>query len=171
MRVRKKNAEPLWRSDLLLSAMTCLVTCAHELPVMLDYKTLAEDGSLHNTPPSLPLHGGIGFQVGKRSKVVLLLLKRTTEPKLICFTRLLTEAVVFISGHAKLEARSLMNVPFRTAERRTRRDFAEAKKENLIGLKGHRSVGGMRASIYNAMDLAGTQAFGWLYEGIQKKNG
>jgi len=78
----------------------------------------------------------------------------------------------FYRGHARPEARSLMNIPFRLPSEELEDTFAkEAKSNNLIGLKGHRSVGGMRASIYNAMTVEGAQELVKFMQEFQKKNG
>ena len=70
------------------------------------------------------------------------------------------------------EARSLMNIPFRLPSEEFEDTFAkEAKKNDLIGLKGHRSVGGMRASIYNAMTVEGAEELVKFMKEFQKKNG
>ena len=78
----------------------------------------------------------------------------------------------FYRGHAKPEARSLMNIPFRLPSEELEDAFAkEAKKNNLIGLKGHRSVGGMRASVYNAVTVEGAGELVKFMKDFQQKNG
>jgi phosphoserine aminotransferase len=78
----------------------------------------------------------------------------------------------FYRGHAAPAARSVMNIPFRLPTEELEDTFAkEAKKNDLIGLKGHRSVGGMRASIYNAMTVEGAEALVQFMKEFQKKNG
>jgi phosphoserine aminotransferase len=78
----------------------------------------------------------------------------------------------FYRGHATPAARSLMNIPFRLPSEELEETFAkDAKSAGLIGLKGHRSVGGIRASIYNAMTIAGTQALADFMIEFQRKNG
>jgi phosphoserine aminotransferase len=78
----------------------------------------------------------------------------------------------FYRGHTKPDARSLMNIPFRLPAEDLEDTFAkEAKKNNLIGLKGHRSVGGMRASLYNAVTVEGTGELVNFMKDFQKKNG
>ncbi len=142
------------------------------LPVMLDYKTLAESGSLHNTPPSFAIYMvGLVFKWAKKQGG-LAVVEKNNRVKAGLVYKTIDESGGFYRGHAKPDARSLMNVPFRLPSEELEDTFAkEAKKENLIGLKGHRSVGGMRASIYNAMDLAGTQALVGFMKEFQKKNG
>jgi phosphoserine aminotransferase len=78
----------------------------------------------------------------------------------------------FFRGHAKPEARSIMNVPFRLPNEELEDQFVkESKKANLIGLKGHRSVGGLRASLYNALPLESAQALADFMVEFQRKNG
>ena len=78
----------------------------------------------------------------------------------------------FYRGHAQSAARSIMNIPFRLPSEELEDTFAkETKGAGLIGLKGHRSVGGMRASIYNAMSVEGAQSLVSFMKEFQKKNG
>ncbi len=142
------------------------------LPVMLDYKTLAASGSLHNTPPSFAIYMvGLVFQWAKKQGGLAAIEKyNRTKADLLYGT--IDNSGGFYRGHAVPNARSLMNVPFRLPSEELEDTFAkEAKKNNLIGLKGHRSVGGMRASIYNAVTLEGTTALVNFMQEFQKKNG
>lgn len=78
----------------------------------------------------------------------------------------------FYRGHAQKDSRSLMNVTFRLPSEELESAFiSEAKKAGLVGLKGHRSVGGMRASIYNAMPLAGCKLLADFMKDFAKRNG
>jgi phosphoserine aminotransferase len=142
------------------------------LPVMLDYKTLAASGSLHNTPPSFAIYMvGLVFEWAKKLGG-LAAVEKTNHTKADLVYRAIDGSGGFYRGHAKPEARSLMNVPFRLPSEELEETFAkEAKSNNLIGLKGHRSVGGMRASIYNAMTVEGTQELVKFMKEFQKKNG
>lgn len=142
------------------------------LPVMLDYKTLAASGSLHNTPPSFAIYMvGLVFKWAKKFGG-LAAVEKNNRAKADLVYKTIDTSGGFYRGHAKPEVRSLMNIPFRLPSEELEEIFAkEAKSNNLIGLKGHRSVGGMRASIYNAMDLAGTQELVKFMKEFQKKNG
>jgi phosphoserine aminotransferase len=128
------------------------------LPVMLDYKALAASGSLHNTPPSFSIYM-VGLVLKWARKVGgLAAIEKINRSKADLIYRAIDGSGGFYRGHAKSEARSLMNIPFRLPTEELEDTFAkEAKSNNLIGLKGHRSVGGMRASIYNAMTVEGAQ--------------
>ena len=142
------------------------------LPVMLDYKTLAASGSLHNTPPSFAIYRvGLVFQWAKRQGG-LAAIEKINRVKAGLVYDAIDQSGGFYRGHAKPEARSLMNIPFRLPSEELEETFAkEAKKNNLIGLKGHRSVGGMRASVYNAVTTEGAQSLVDFMKEFQKKNG
>ena len=82
------------------------------------------------------------------------------------------DATDFYRGHAAREARSLMNVTFRLPSEDLEKQFAkEASAQGLDGLKGHRSVGGIRASIYNAFPRAGCEALVEFMREFERKNG
>ena len=142
------------------------------LPVMLDYKALAASGSLHNTPPCYAIYiTGLVFKwvkelggleaIGKRNHAKADLVYKTID-----------ESGGFYRGHANKEARSMMNIPFRLPSEELEDAFAsESKKNDLIGLKGHRSVGGMRASIYNALDIKAAEELTKFMRDFQKKHG
>ena len=142
------------------------------LPVMLDYKTLAASGSLHNTPPSFAIYMvGLVFQWAKRQGG-LAAIEKINRVKAGLVYDAIDQSGGFYRGHAKADARSLMNIPFRLPSEELEDTFAkEAKKNNLIGLKGHRSVGGMRASVYNAVTIEGAKALVDFMKDFQKKNG
>ncbi|MBK9924963.1 MAG: 3-phosphoserine/phosphohydroxythreonine transaminase [Anaerolineales bacterium] len=142
------------------------------LPVMLDYKTLAASGSLHNTPPSFAIYiVGLVFQWAKKMGG-LAAIEKINRTKADLVYKAIDNSGGFYRGHAQPEARSLMNIPFRLPSEELEETFAkEAKKANLIGLKGHRSVGGMRASIYNAVTVEGAQALVDFMAEFQRKNG
>src|SRR5512147_2517551 len=142
------------------------------LPVMLDYKTLAASGSLHNTPPAFSIYiVGLVFQWAKKVGG-LAAIQKTNQKKAGLIYDAIDQSGGFYRGHAAPEARSVMNIPFRLPTEELEDTFAkEAKKNDLIGLKGHRSVGGMRASIYNAMTVEGAEALVQFMKEFQKKNG
>ena len=142
------------------------------LPVMLDYKALAASGSLHNTPPAFAIYMvGLVFQWAKKMGG-LAAIEKTNRQKAGAIYTAIDQSGGFYRGHALPDARSLMNIPFRLPSEELEDTFAkEAKKNDLIGLKGHRSVGGMRASIYNAMTIQGAEALVQFMKEFQKKNG
>jgi phosphoserine aminotransferase len=141
------------------------------LPTMLNYKVHADNQSLYNTPPVFPIYimrlvmtwllknGGLAAveQVNTRKADKLYgEIDRTG----------------FYRGHAAKDSRSRMNVTFRLPSEELEKKFAkEATAAGLDGLKGHRSVGGMRASIYNAFPEAGVDALVQFMREFEKKNG
>jgi phosphoserine aminotransferase len=142
------------------------------LPTMLDYKALAASGSLHNTPPSFSIYI-VGLVLKWAKKLGgLAAIEKTNRTKADLVYKAIDNSGGFYRGHALPEARSLMNIPFRLPSEELEDTFAkEAKGAGLIGLKGHRSVGGMRASIYNAMTVEGAQALVDFMAEFQRKNG
>jgi len=142
------------------------------LPVMLDYKVFAESGSLHNTPPSFSIYiVGLVFKWAKKVGG-LAAIEKTNRIKADFVYKAIDNSGGFYTGHAQPAARSVMNIPFRLPSEELEDAFAkEAKKAGLIGLKGHRSVGGIRASIYNAMSVDGAQTLSDFMAEFQRKNG
>lgn len=127
-------------------------------PTMLRYKTHADADSLYNTPPAYGIYVcGKVFQWLK-AQGGLEAMKVRNEEKAALLYDFLDQSRLF-KGTARKEDRSLMNVPFVTGNDELDALFvAEAKKVGIESIKGHRSVGGMRASIYNAMPKAGVEA-------------
>lgn len=154
----QKNAGPagvvvaIIREDLLARV-------PEKMPALLDYRLLAESGSLHNTPPCFSI-----YMVGLVLKWLkelggLPAIHRINQQKAELIYGAIDASDGYYRGHAKPEARSIMNIPFRMQSEELEEMFVkEAKKADLIGLKGHRSVGGLRASIYNALPLESAQA-------------
>lgn len=142
------------------------------LPALLDFKALAASGSLHNTPPCYAIY--ITSLVLKWIKGLggLAAIAKRNEAKAALVYRTIDESGGFYRGHAKTGARSVMNIPFRLPNEQLEEAFAsESKKHGLIGLKGHRSVGGMRASLYNALDVDAAESLTGFMREFQKTNG
>ena len=167
----QKNAGP---SGVVVAIMRedMIERTPENLPVMLDYKTLAASGSLHNTPPCWSIYMvGLVFQWVKKMGG-LAGIEKINRTKANLVYGAIDNSGGFYRGHALPDARSLMNIPFRLPSEELEDAFAkEAKGAGLIGLKGHRSVGGMRASIYNAMTVEGAQALVDFMADFQKKHG
>ena len=139
-------------------------------PTMLKYKTHADAGSLYNTPPAYGIY--ICGKVFKWLKVQggLEAMKERNEKKAALLYDFLDQSSLF-KGIVRKEDRSLMNVPFVTGDEKLDAKFVEeAKKAGLENLKGHRTVGGMRASIYNAMPYEGVQALVDFMAQFEKEN-
>ncbi len=127
-------------------------------PTMLKYKTHADAASLYNTPPAYGIYicGKVFKWLKKQGGLESM--KKHNEEKAAILYDFLDESKLF-KGTVRKEDRSLMNVPFVTGNDELDAKFVkEAKEAGLENLKGHRSVGGMRASIYNAMPKAGVEA-------------
>lgn len=126
-------------------------------PTMLSYKTHADAKSLYNTPPAYGIY--ICGKVFKHLKKLggLEAMKKRNEEKAKILYDFLDQSELF-KGTVVKEDRSLMNVPFVTGDKDLDAKFvAEAKKAGIENIKGHRTVGGMRASIYNAMPIEGVK--------------
>ena len=139
-------------------------------PTMLTYKTHADAGSLYNTPNCycisrcgtvfnwLKKTGGLAAMKEKNSKKAAILYNYLDESRLF-------------HGTVEKKDRSLMNVPFVTGDKELDAKFVkEAEAAGLVNLKGHRTVGGMRASIYNAMPLEGVEALVAFMKKFEEEN-
>ncbi|MEG1512985.1 MAG: 3-phosphoserine/phosphohydroxythreonine transaminase [Raoultibacter sp.] len=137
-------------------------------PTMLKWKTQADAGSLYNTPPAYGIYiCGKVFKWIKAQGGLEAMRKHNTEKAALLYD-FLDQSSLF-SGTVRTEDRSLMNVPFVTGNSDLDAQFiAEATAAGLTSLKGHRSVGGMRASIYNAMPKAGVEALVAFMEAFER---
>ena len=126
-------------------------------PTMLQYKTHADNGSMYNTPPAYGIYicGKVFKWLKKQGGLAVM--KERNEAKAKVLYDFLDRSKLF-KGTVRKEDRSLMNVPFITGNADLDAKFVKASSEaGFANLKGHRSVGGMRASIYNAMPVEGVQ--------------
>ena len=143
-----------------------------DVPTMLRYSTHSEKNSLYNTPACFAIY------------MVQLVLKwlEDTAGGLEAMEKINREKAAllysaidggeFYSGTAEADSRSFMNVTFRLPDENLEKKFvAEALENGLGGLKGHRSVGGCRASIYNAVDMAAVQSLADFMRSFAQKNG
>ncbi|MDH5573474.1 MAG: 3-phosphoserine/phosphohydroxythreonine transaminase [Gammaproteobacteria bacterium] len=140
-------------------------------PVMFDYKIHADNESMYNTPPTYAWYlSGLVFEWIKEKgglKAMAELNKRKAD-KLYAAV----DGSEFYANPVKPDCRSWMNVPFTLAKPELDSVFLEeAKKQGLTSLKGHRSVGGMRASIYNAMPEEGIDTLVAFMADFEKRNG
>ena len=139
-------------------------------PTMLKYKTHADNDSLYNTPPAYGIYiCGKVFKWLKKMGGLEVMKERNEEKAKILYVFL--DSSKLFKGTVVKEDRSLMNVPFVTGDKELDAKFvAEAKAAGLENLKGHRTVGGMRASIYNAMPKAGVEKLVEFMSDFEKKN-
>ena len=139
-------------------------------PTMLTYKTHADAGSLYNTPNCYGIY--ICGKVFKWLKKMggLSVMKERNEKKAKVLYDYLDSSSLF-KGTVEPNSRSLMNVPFVTGDKELDAKFVkEAEAAGFVNLKGHRSVGGMRASIYNAMPIEGVEALVDFMKKFEKEN-
>ena len=140
-----------------------------KVPTMLKYKTHADAHSLFNTPPCYGIYiCGKVFKWLKANGGLAAMKQRNEEKAKILYDFL--DSSSLFKGTVRKEDRSLMNVPFITGDEDLDAKFvAESKAAGLENLKGHRSVGGMRASIYNAMPKAGVEKLVEFMKDFEKK--
>lgn len=140
-------------------------------PVMLDYKIHAENNSLYNTPPCYGIYMcGLVFE-DLLEQGGLVEVEKKNKKKAEILYNAIDESNGFFKCPVEKSVRSLMNVPFTLEKSELEGEFIkEAAKENMVQLKGHRSVGGMRASIYNAMPLAGVEKLVAFMKNFQAKH-
>ncbi len=140
------------------------------LPTMLNYNTFARNNSLYNTPPTLAIYllklvlewaeemGGLPY------------IEKMNGEKAKLLYDCIDESEGFYIGHAEKESRSKMNVTFNLQDEATTKTFLEeAKKAGFVGLNGHRSIGGCRASIYNAVPLEHVDELAQFMTNFRKK--
>jgi len=142
------------------------------LPVMLDYKLMAQNNSLFNTPPTFAV-----YVVGLVLRWLIDLgglaeIDRRNEAKAQLIYRMIDTSGGFYRGHARPDSRSRMNVTFRLPSEDLEKQFVkQSEAEGFVGLKGHRSVGGLRASLYNALPLESAEALAQFMREFQRVNG
>ena len=148
-----------------------LIQTENALPSMLDYRTHIKNDSLYNTPPSFSIYvaklvfewlkdlGGVEAMVKKKKKKAGLLYRTIEESDLF-------------SSPVAVNSRSLTNIPFVTGDKELDAKFVkEATALGFLNLKGHRSVGGMRASIYNAFPYEGVKELTEFMKAFEAKEG
>ena len=158
----------------------CTVVIIHEdlldrtpenIPTMFRYKTHADKGSMFNTPPCFAIYT-IGLVLRWLKKIGgLTAIEKMNQDKAALLYQAI-DASSFYKGHARKDSRSLMNITFNLPTPELESKFVrEATAVSLDGLKGHRSVGGCRASIYNAFPRDGVEKLVHFMEEFAKQNG
>jgi phosphoserine aminotransferase len=141
------------------------------LPTMLNYAVHAENGSLYNTPPAFAVYAlglVIKWLLNQGGLKAVAAVNERKAAKLYAEI----DRSGFYRGTAEKESRSLMNVTFRLASEELEKTFIkESTAAGLDGLKGHRAVGGMRASIYNAFPEEGIDALVSFMRDFERKHG
>lgn len=140
-------------------------------PSAFDWKLVAENHSMYNTPPTYAIYiAGLVFQWLKRQGGVAAMEQRNIAKAALLYDYL--DSTDFYGNNIAHDCRSRMNVPFFLKDESLNDTFlAAAKERQLLQLKGHKSVGGMRASIYNAMPIEGVQALVDFLKEFEKKHG
>ncbi|MDY6276008.1 MAG: 3-phosphoserine/phosphohydroxythreonine transaminase [Bacilli bacterium] len=154
----QKNVGPAGVTICIIREDLLARTPRQPLPAYLDYRLHAENGSMYNTPPTYGIYicglvfkwllkeGGLAARKANNEKKAKILYDYLDSSK-------------FFKPYVDKDSRSLMNVTFRTPSDELDAEFLEgAKKYRFTNLKGHRSTGGLRASLYNAMPIAGVEA-------------
>ncbi len=132
--------------------------CPDSLPVYLNYRTHAQDNSLYNTPPVFPIYAMKLVLERMKEQGGLAAMTEHNKKKAALLYATIEESDGFYRCPVDAKYRSEMNVVFRLPAESLETTFlAEAAGRQMVGLKGHRSVGGCRASIYNSMPIAGVQ--------------
>jgi len=144
---------------------------AEDTPTLMKWKTEAEKDSLYHTPPVFSIYiSKLAMDYWKDFGGVKAVEKVNREKAKLLYD-VIDSSDGFYKGHARNDSRSLMNVTFTLPnEDIEKKCVAEGLARDLVGLKGHRSVGGMRASIYNAMSIDGVKALAEFLTEFKEKN-
>lgn len=149
-----------------------LERCEPNLTPMLSYRTQAENDSLYNTPPTFGVYMLRNVLAWLKEIGGLAEIERRNKQKAELLYRVIDAHPGVYQGHARPDSRSVMNVTWRLPNEELEKAFLKgADERDLVGLKGHRSVGGMRASIYNAMPLESVQVLAEYMDAFAQKHG
>ncbi|MBS4007702.1 MAG: 3-phosphoserine/phosphohydroxythreonine transaminase [Clostridium sp.] len=142
------------------------------LPSMLRYDVYAKNDSLYNTPPTFSIYLLRLMLEWLKEKGGLAYIGKYNAEKSTVVYQGIDSSNDFYQGHARQDSRSLMNITFRLPTTELEKQFlAQAAEAKLVGLKGHRSVGGIRASVYNAMSSEGCEKLAEFMETFRKRHG
>jgi phosphoserine aminotransferase len=146
---------------------------SEDLPGYLRYKNHADNDSMWNTPPTFAIYvvGKVAHWLAEDIGGLAAMEKLNREKSQMLYD-VIDSASDFYHGHADADCRSLMNVTFTLPNDDLQAKFlAEAAQRDLANLKGHRSVGGIRASVYNAMPREGAETLAAFMKEFAQKNG
>ena len=156
---------------LVVGKRSMLENSPANLPTMLKYDTFYKKNSLYNTPPAFSIYMVSKVAKWIKSQGGLEAMAELNKKKAALVYDAIDNSQGFYAGHADKDSRSFMNVTFRLPSEELEQKFvAEALEHQLSGVKGHRSVGGMRTSIYNAMPYEGCQRLAEFMESFRKAN-
>jgi phosphoserine aminotransferase len=158
---------------ILIVDKALLTRSGNRLPYYLNYALHAKNGSRYNTPPTFAIYvTGLVCKWLQEDMGGLAQMEKHNHRKSKLLYDLIDSSDGFYIGHAEKSARSTMNVVFKMAnEELDNRFVAMAQEQGMTALQGHRSVGGVRASIYNAMPLEGVKAFAEFMQDFATRNG
>ncbi|RUM66288.1 MAG: 3-phosphoserine/phosphohydroxythreonine transaminase [Sulfurospirillum sp.] len=168
----QKNAGPSGVTIVIINN-ALLERAKKNTPSMLKYKTHADANSLYNTPPTFGIYILNLILHWIKSKGGIEEIDKLNQIKAKLLYDAIDNSEGFYVAHAKEGSRSLMNVSFNIKDKDEMLEaklIDEATKSGMIGLKGHRSIGGLRASIYNAMPIEGVEALVELMKKFQMEN-
>jgi phosphoserine aminotransferase len=168
----QKNAGPAGVTVVIIRK-DLLARSRESLPGYLNFKIHADERSLWNTAPTFPIYVLMLVSKWLRTDIGGLdKMQQQNRNKAKLLYDAIDESDGFYAGHAQPDCRSVMNVTFRLPSDELTEKFVKGAKENgLSDLKGHRSVGGIRASIYNAMPVAGVEKLRDFMDQFRKQNG
>jgi phosphoserine aminotransferase len=167
----QKNLGPAGVTVVLLRE-SWLARANKNVPTMLRYATHVKNNSLYNTPPTFGVYVlGLVLQWLERGGGLAAMAARNARKAELIYGAI-DQSGGFYTGHAERDSRSLMNVTFRLPSEALEKQFvAEAQAAGMVGLAGHRSVGGIRASLYNAVGLEACAALAAFLGEFARKNG
>jgi len=162
----QKNAGPSGVT-IVIAKKELLERVKESVPTMLRYKIYAENNSLYNTPPTFGIYLLYLTMQWIKKQGGIKAIQKMNEEKAALLYNAIDNSNGFYTGHAQKDSRSLMNVSFNIKGKNEELEAELIKRTEecgMIGLKGHRSTGGLRASIYNAMSIDGVKALVELME-------
>ncbi|MFP6667746.1 MAG: 3-phosphoserine/phosphohydroxythreonine transaminase [Pirellulales bacterium] len=167
----QKNAGPAGVTVVII-CKDAVEACPSNLPGMLNYRNHVEAKSCYNTPPVFGVYLVNLVAQWLLDQGGLAAIEQRNEQKAAQLYSVIDASDGFYGGHAQPDCRSLMNVTFRLPNEDLQTAFlAAAQQHQLYELKGHRSVGGIRASIYNAMPVAGVKALAEFMDDFANRHG
>jgi phosphoserine aminotransferase len=167
----QKNLGPSGVTAVLLRE-SWLAKANKDVPTMLRYATHVKNNSLYNTPPTFGVYVlNLVLQWIEKLGGLAAMAERNAHKAKLLYD-VIDRSGGFYRGHAELASRSQMNVTFRLPSEALEKQFAaEAQAAGMVGLTGHRSVGGIRASIYNALDARACEALAAFVNDFARRNG
>jgi phosphoserine aminotransferase len=162
----QKNAGPSGVT-IVIAKKELLDRVKESVPTILRYTTHAENNSLYNTPPTFGIYILNLIMKWIKKNGGIKAIQKMNEEKAALLYNAIDNSNGFYTGHAQKDSRSLMNVSFNIKDKNAELEaelIKRTEESGMIGLKGHRSIGGLRASIYNAVSMDAVKALVELME-------